>query len=387
MNTPTQPGLAAIPAADKDLYAEAIDRILERIERTAVQIGDAFPLSADPDTGQWLTAPDGRWTGGFWAGQLWLAHRASGAARFRDLALAAMRRLEVRLPIDNVLNGLVFHYGAAAGAILGNGDAPVTLARKAADALAGRFNARAGFIPLGHQSGSLTGDPAGETNIDGVPGMSLLYWAAANGGGEQLADAASRHMRRHIELCQRSDGSLHQAALVDSHTGATLKQFSPRGLAPDGTWARAQSWGLVGFAQAYLWTREDDFLDAARRVADWWLAHAPADRVAFWDFTDPKVPQTFRDTSATAMIAAGLLKLAMVPGLERYRAEAAALVRALVEGYLAPVRPGDPRARGMLTEGCWQRNEGVATKHELVWGDYYLLEALLVLDGRVGEIL
>ncbi len=363
----------------KVLYAEAIDRMLERIERTAAQVGEAFPLSADPATGQWQTAPDGRWTGGFWAGQLWLAHRASGAARFRDLALAAMKRLEVRLPIDNVLNGLVFHYGAAIGAILGkcagNSDAPAALALKAAEALASRFNAQAGFIPLGHQSGSLTGDPAGETNIDGVPGMSLLYWAAANGGSGELAAIASRHLRRHIELCQRADGSLHQAALVDPRTGATLKQYSPRGLAPEGTWARAQSWGLVGFAQAHAWTRGNDFLVAAQRVADWWLAHAPADRVAFWDFTDPAIPSTFRDTSATAMVAAGLLKLGQAG---RYRAEAADIVRALLEHYLV---------KGALTQGCWQRNEGMATRHELVWGDYYLLEALLVLDGRVGETL
>ena len=360
------------------LYADAIGRMVERIDGTAAAVMPAFPLSADPATGVWQTSPDGRWTGGFWAGLLWLAHRATGSARHAELALACLRRLESRLQVDNVLNGLVFYYGAAVGAQLDAGEPARDLARRGAAALAARFKPTVGFIPLGHQSGSLTADAQGETNIDGVPGMSLLYWAAANGGKPELADIASRHMRRHIELCQRSDGSLHQAALVDPKTGATLKQYSPRGLAPDGTWARAQSWGLVGFAQAHHWTREVDFLAATRRLADWWLANAPADRVAFWDFTDPAVPQTFRDTSATAMVAAGLLKLSHVQGQERYRGEADAIVRALIERYLV---------RGMLIDGCWQRNEGMATKHELVWGDYYLLESLLVLDGRITEVL
>ena len=62
-------------------------------------------------------------------------------------------------------------------------------------------------------------------------------------------------------------------------------------------------------------------------------------------------------------------------------------VRALVERYLAPTRAGDARPRGMLTEGCWQRNQGMSTRHELVWGDYYLLESLLMLTGRIEQVI
>lgn len=359
-------------------YEEAIGRMLGRIDATAAAVGEAFPLSADPATGEWKTAPDGRWTGGFWAGQLWLAALASGEARYVSLAEAAMRRLEVRLPIDNVLNGLVFYYGAAIGALLKRSKPAAELARKGAQALAGRFTPVTGLIPLGHQSGSLTGDANGETNIDGVPGMTLLHWAADDLGDAKLREVATSHMLRHIELCQRLDGSLHQAAAVDPATGKTLKQYSPRGFEGKGTWARAQGWGLVGFVQAYAWTKDQRFLDASRKLADWWLAHAPADRVAFWDFTDPTQPDCERDTSGTAMIAGALLKLEKLGQGRRYGEAGEATVRALVENHLAP--------SGALTEGCWQRNEGMATCHELVWGDYYLLEALLMLDGRLHRI-
>src|SRR5689334_5235786 len=186
------------------LYADAIERMLARIDATAAAVEPAFPLSADPDTGAWQTAPDGRWTGGFWTGLLWLAHRATGSARHAERALAFMRRLEGRLQIDNVLNGLVFYYGAAVGAQLDAGEPARDLARRGAAALAPRFNRTAGFIPLGHQSGSLTADAQGETNIDGVPGMCLLFWAAAEGGEASLADIGARHVRRHVEICQRA---------------------------------------------------------------------------------------------------------------------------------------------------------------------------------------
>jgi unsaturated chondroitin disaccharide hydrolase len=365
------------------IYENTIERMLARIDATSAVVDGAFPLSADPDTGVWLTSPDGRWAGGFWVGLLWLAALASGHSRYRDLAESAMRRLEVRLGIDNVLNGLVFYYGAALGVLLQVSDAGVPLGREAAKALAARFHRILGFVPLGHQSGSLTGDPNGETNIDGVPGMSLLFWAAERFGQPSLREAGLSHAVTHAKLCQRPDGSLHQAALLDPASGALIRQYSPRGLQPRGTWARAQSWGAVGFAQAYGWTREPMLGQAAMRVADWWLGAVPADRVAFWDFEDPAIPRTERDTSATAMAAAALLKLGKLAPTDAQRARYAgagrATVDALIEGYFT--------RDGILTEGCWQRNEGNATRHELIWGDYYFLESLLLLTGRIDRLI
>lgn len=373
------------------LYADAIGRMLERIDTTAAAVGEAFPMSADPATGLWQTSPDGRWTGGFWVGLQCLAHAASGDARYTGRAEAAMRKLESRLPIDNVLNGLVYYYGAVIGAVVNGSQAGAELGRRGAQALAQRFQPATGFIPLGHQSGSLTADANGETNIDGVPGMSLLFWAAADLGDASLREIAASHVRRHVELCQRPDGSLHQAALVDPKSGTMLRQYSPRGYAQDSSWARAQSWGLLGFVQASAWTGEPLFIDAAMRLADWWLGAVPADRVAYWDFGDPALPACERDTSATAMAAGALLKLgrlAPTPAQRaRYREAGEATVGALVEGYLTPTRAGDARARGILTEGCWQHNEGMATRHELIWGDYYLLESLLMLSGRMDRVI
>jgi unsaturated chondroitin disaccharide hydrolase len=388
-------GIAEAPvssASEAVLFAGAIERMLQRIDATAAEVGEAFPLSADPGTGRWMTAPDGRWTGGFWVGQLWLALQASGDPKYRALAEAALARLEVRLERDNVLNGLVFYYGAALGGLLDENAAGTAMGKRGAAALARHYRPGPGFIPLGHDSGSLTADAAGETNIDGVPGMGLLWWAAQAVGDPAFAGIAANHVRRHIDLCQRPDGSLYQAALVDPANGATLRLYSPRGYAADtSTWARAQSWGLLGFVQAYAWTKDAFFLDAAVRAADWWLGAVPSDRVAFWDFDDPAIPATERDTSATAMTAAALLKLARLAPEAAQRetyAEAGALtVRALVERYLAPTHAGDERPHGMLTEGCWQRNQGMSTRHELVWGDYFLLEALLMLTGRLERVI
>ena len=155
-------GVAASPDAAQ--HAKAIGHLLARIDQTSDQIGDLFPLSADPQTGTWMTAPDGRWTGGFWCGQLWLALQASGDAKYRVLAENALQRLQGRLKSDNVLNGLVFYYAAALGKQLHQSHAGAALGALGAEALARCFNPGAGFIPLGHDSGSLSAHA--ETKLD-----------------------------------------------------------------------------------------------------------------------------------------------------------------------------------------------------------------------------
>jgi unsaturated chondroitin disaccharide hydrolase len=157
-----------------------------------------------------------------------------------------------------------------------------------------------------------------------------------------------------------------------------LRRYTHKGIRDDSTWARAQAWAIVGYTLMHQWTGERDFRDVALRTADWWLAHAPADRVAFWDFDDPAIPNTLRDTSATAIVAASLLKLAVLVGGERgrtYRAAGEATVRALIERHLDE--------RGILADGCYNKRIGLATRHELIWGSYYLFEALNVLTGRL----
>jgi unsaturated chondroitin disaccharide hydrolase len=54
------------------------------------------------------------------------------------------------------------------------------------------------------------------------------------------------------------------------------------------------------------------------QVSDWYQARVPDDLVCFWDFDEPSIPHTARDTSATAITAAAWAKLAPL-ARDRYR--------------------------------------------------------------------
>jgi hypothetical protein len=61
---------------------------------------------------------------------------------------------------------------------------------------------------------------------------------------------------------------------------------------------------------------------------------------------------------------------------QRSRDRAEALLSAMLTGYLTPLGNDDRRPHGMLLHGCYNKNAGWHTDHELIWGDHYLFEAL-----------
>lgn len=362
---------------------EAVDRMLDRLGRTATENDPGFPHVADATTGAWTRTPGGDWTGAFFVGQLWLAAATTADRTWRTQALDWAERLRPRAASHTVFRGFLFWYGAAIGAVLLDDPHAERLALEGARALASSFHPRGRLLPLGAAAEEAHSVGPEETNIDGVPGGApLLYLAAARTGDPRLADLARSHVQRHVEFCVRPDDSVVQSATFDPETGKLLRTYTHKGIRDDSTWARAQAWAMLGVAQA---ARHDpSFTEVTARVCDWWIRHLPASGVSFWDF-DAAESDPLPDTAATAIAAAALLKAAvLVPGrADAYRGAAETMVRALVSSHLTPVDDADRRPHGMLVDGCYNRRIGLATSSELIWGDYFLLESLLALSGRL----
>jgi unsaturated chondroitin disaccharide hydrolase len=374
----------------RNLWRDAIERMLGRMRDTARRVGDRFPHWANTDTGDWVTTPDGDWTGGYWIGMHWLAHRATSEARYQAWAEQRLETLRGRVYGETVFKSFPFYYGGALGSLLAGHSGARDLALLCAKSLVTLYDPALGLVPLGRQAEEGAQVGATETSIDSLQAAPFLFWAARETGDRAVRDIARRHTDRVLSLHLRADGSFIQSTSLHPKTGAVLKHYTHKGYSDTSTWGRAQAWGMLFGTMSHLYELEEtDWLAAAMRGADWWMTHVPEDRVAYWDFDDPAAPATERDTAATAIATSALLKLsAVAPAGKRaeYRAFAEATADSLVNRYLTPTDRLDTRVPGMLTAACFNkradaRPQDAAGNCEFIVGTYYLFESLLVLSG------
>jgi len=213
--------------------------------------------------------------------------------------------------------------------------------------------------------------------------MPLLYWADAQGRQDRPAEAATRHATQLRDHIIRPDGSTYHTFYWNAISGQPLRGATQQGHSDDSCWARGQAWGVLGFSIVYRHTIDASFLDAARRCADYYLAHLPADGVPVWDLSFAEADGQLRDSSAGAIAACGLLELA--GHLERagqadaagaYKRAAVATVGTLEASYTPrAVVPGGP----LLLHGVYDMPRGAGVDAGSLWGDYFYLEALLRL--------
>jgi len=288
-------------------WHDEIARMLGRMEDTRKRVGDSYPHWCDYETGKWTTTVDGDWTGGFWPGMHWLAASYTGDQGYRAQALAQKQGLQNRTGVESVFKSFPFYFGGVLGAVLFQDKEAADFAIVGARSLAAMYNPALKLIPLGAQAEEGDHISSLESSIDSLHASPFLLWAAQACGDEKMRQIAVDHARSVIALHHRKDGSFIQSSTLDA-SGKLVRHHTHKGYSDTSTWGRAQVWGTLFSTMAYLRAREEtSWLDAAQRGADWWIAHVPKDHVAFWDFDDPAIPNTERDTAATAAASSALL--------------------------------------------------------------------------------
>lgn len=359
---------------------EGLALVRERVESSLGQATheDMYPHAAPSATGIWEGTREGIWTSGFWAGLLWQWVALTGAAEDAAVATKWTLRLAPHLNRQTHDIGFIFSNSAVLGWEIGRAPECRDMALQAADRLAGMVNPALGVIPVGSEAEIAAG--LDDVTIDCMVNLPLLWWAWKTTGEERFKEIAVSHADRTAGWHVKEDGRIIQSIHFDPGTGRVTKQETHQGWGTDGCWSRGQAWGIYGFAAAYQATGEERFLELADHLATYYFQRAGDDLVPFYCFDDPARPNVPRDSSAAAIACAGLTILAEHATdpirRQRSRNRAEALFAAMLNGYLTPLRDGDGRPHGMLLHGCYNKNAGWHTDHELVWGDYYLLEAL-----------
>lgn len=356
--------------------ADAQARLLARIDRTADEVRPAFPHAADGATGRWEAKPHGAWTDGFWVGLCWLAYRLTRADRYREWGLQWAARLRGREGARTHDIGFLFQYSAVLGWLTVREPALRDLALACAEQLVGMWHPAARVIPVGAHAEVSAG--LDDVTIDCMMNLQVLWWAAAETGEARYRDVALAHAERTAAWHVRPDGSCVQSVHFDPARGEPVRTHTHQGHHDDGAWSRGIAWCAYGFVEAYRAAKRPDFLAIARAALEYHIRRTPRDPVTFNDYDDPRIPDAPRDTSAAAILASAALAVDDA----RYRSEAGRILAGLVGGCLTPLGPDDRRPPGMLLHGCYNLYTGEAPDHELIWGDYFLLEALARWQGQ-----
>ena len=213
--------------------------------------------------------------------------------------------------------------------------------------------------------------------IDTMMNVGIVFYAARETSDRRLRDIAMRHSLTTRRVLVRGDGSTAHEGIFDTDTGEFLRQTAHQGYRGDSCWSRELAWAMYGFTMAYEYSRDPRFLDTAQACADFYITHSPADGVPPWDFNAPAENRTLPDTSAAAICAAGLLRLCRLePDALKghlYWSTAVRILRSLCEKHLAK---SDPKWEGILKGGVYHVHKGVGVDESVMWGEYFLCEAL-----------
>ena len=355
---------------------QALDLALAHVQANRDTFGQAFPTAGYP---VYETAANNHWMAGFWPGMLWLTYHATGDASLRakaeSLYPSFVERLERRVRLTHDL-GFIYLPCCRAQWMLTRDEAARETALRAARELARRFNPRGGYIQAWGEIGQ---EPeAGRIIIDSMMNLNLLYWASDQTGDSTYQDMAKSHAMASQTHLMRPDGSFYHTFFFDPHTGTPLYPRNHQGFSDESAWSRGQAWAIYGFALSAEWTGDERFLHTAEKAAQFFLSVSPPDHPPLWDFRlSPDAPPLW-DSSAGAIAANGLMRLAQLTGKDTYRTQALTLLRTLIRDCLET----DPHRQGLLRHGAQHVPHGHTPDGYTIFGDYFFLEALLTAMGN-----
>ncbi len=336
---------------------------------------DRFPKTYFPTTGKHEYSNSGWWCSGFYPGTLLYLYEQT-----RDEALytEAIRILE---PLKKEqYNKSTHDLGFMMFCSFGNANMIQPkpeykeILINSAKSLITRFDPKVGCIKSWDSK-----KPEFLVIIDNMMNLELLFWATEATGDSSFYNIAVTHANTTIKNHFRPDYSSYHVINYNPETGAVQQKRTAQGAADESAWARGQAWGLYGFTVMYRATKEQKYLDQANHIAQFILSHPnlPADKVPYWDFNAPGIPNALRDASAAAITASALLELQgyVDAGKKKEYFNAA---ETMLRSLSSPAYKAAPGANGgFIIEHCVGH---LPAKSEvdvpLTYADYYYVEAM-----------
>lgn len=383
-------GLALIFSACSSPKESMSCVIKKGLDRAAIQskkmaeklINDKTKLPRSTDEQGNLTTSDSKWwTSGFFPGTLWYLYEATGDSLFKIYAKEYTKRIESeQYTTNNHDVGFMLYCSYGNGFRITKDQSYKSILLKGAESLSTRFNKNVGLIRSWDDHKDKWDYPV---IIDNMMNLELLCWASKNSNSTKYLDIAVKHADKTLKNHFRNDYSSFHVVSYDTISGRVAKKNTNQGYADNSSWARGQAWGLYGFTMMYRETEDLKYLLLAENIAKYLLNHPnlPEDKIPYWDYNAPDIPNAKRDASAAAIMASAFIDLSQLTKdktlSENCLSTSETILRTLTsDEYLAKAG----------TNGFFVLKHSVGNmpiKREidapLSYADYYYIEALLKL--------
>ena len=382
--------ILAAPGSDCQCTSQALQLAQQQLTKTldyisTSQFASYTVLNTNTDYSQWNALAATDWTSGFFPGWIWYMYEQSlnGSWLTRaEAQTAALQGETTDASGHDIGFRIMLSYGN--GYTVTRNPAYMSAIQTSAQTMSTLYKS----FPDG--SGSVNSWPwysskYTTTIIDDMMTIELLFYAAQNGGSSGWYNMAVNHALKTMQNLVRSDGSTYQGVEYNSD-GSVHNFFTYDGYSTNSTWARGQAWGIYGFTMAYRYTGNTAFLSTAEKLANYFISNLPPDYVPYWDFNFTAANPSYRDTSASAIAAAGLLELNSYVGASNGNAYYNAALN-IQNSLTSSAYLGNPLSTdGILLRGVDSLPTDEAIDTSLIWGDYYFLQSCYRASAPPSEV-
>lgn len=359
---------------NRELLKDAFEKGMRITENHLQDFEHGFPAPASEDN-RYPVIENNDWTAGFYTGILWMCYEYSGREVFKEAAVRKLKsfreRIEKRIVVDHHDMGFIYSLSCVAAYKLTGDEFAKETALLAADNLKSRFREKGQFIQAW---GELDTKENYRLIIDCLLNLPILYWATDVTGDPSYGKCAEIHLATTRKVIFREDYSTYHTYYFDLETGTPAYGATKQGYSDHSTWSRGQSWGVYGLMLNYMYHKVPEIPEEWKKVTDYFLAHLPEDKAAYWDFHFMSGDEP-RDSSASAIAVCGILE-AYRQGIcsKAYLDQAYEILESLAANYSAPE---NSHVNGILLHSTYGRLLGDGIDECCLWGDYFYMEALM----------
>jgi unsaturated chondroitin disaccharide hydrolase len=336
---------------------------------------DSFPKTYYADTDKFESSGSGWWCSGFYPGTLLFLYEQT---KDQSLLNEAERNLKVLEKEKNNKNthdlGFMMYCSFGNAERLASKPEYKDILLASAKSLSTRFNSKVGCIK------SWDSKPSDFlVIIDNMMNLELLFWATHVTGDSSFYKIAVTHANTTMKNHFRPDYSSYHVINYNPQTGEVVEKKTAQGAAKESAWSRGQAWGLYGYTMCYRETKDKKYLEQANYIAQFILHHPnlPADKIPYWDFNAPNIPNALRDASAASIIASALIELSGYVS-EKEKQEYLNVAEIILKNLSSdPYKAAAGTNGGFILQHCvGHLPQQTEVDVPLTYADYYFVEAM-----------